>query len=297
MGGVAILSQYAATYCGDDAVELESDTFDNCSGHADPMNKAYHYHLSPACLLDQIGDYDGTTTHSPMIGWALDGFPVHGPHGNNGDDIYLCTHSSANSSDCLDECNGHSQHEIDGFLYHYHISGPIGDLGTNPLSPIPDTTMAPYTIGCFKGVVFDWNSFNGADNGASCLSDGYSVDYEPMPVDGITTPYDPNANVVTSSPTTLRPSDNPTINPTTSAPTPLPSRSPLEIGETFSPTEGPTGYPTVVPTVVPTENDQTETPTMITTEYIDPNVTDESESSSKYVTVYILCTIVLSLFF
>ena len=39
---------YIATYCGDDAVELEADTFDSCSGHADQQG-IYHYHITPAC--------------------------------------------------------------------------------------------------------------------------------------------------------------------------------------------------------------------------------------------------------
>ena len=33
--------------------------------------------------------------------------------------IYSC---NENKLDCLDECNRHSQHIIDGYKYHYHIN-------------------------------------------------------------------------------------------------------------------------------------------------------------------------------
>ena len=42
---------------------------DTCGGHAMP----YHYHNDLAC------DYDHTLpSHSPIIGWALDGYGIYG---------------------------------------------------------------------------------------------------------------------------------------------------------------------------------------------------------------------------
>ncbi|KAH8044558.1 hypothetical protein JL720_17048 [Aureococcus anophagefferens] len=62
--------------------------FDFCSGHTGGANgfNPYHYHFPPSCLLDQAGarargaNHRETTSvsHSPQIGWALDGFPVYG---------------------------------------------------------------------------------------------------------------------------------------------------------------------------------------------------------------------------
>ena len=60
------------------AIIAEAISFDSCSGH--PQNQGvYHYHQQPECLRVQLGD-DGST-HSPIIGWAFDGYPVYGPHG------------------------------------------------------------------------------------------------------------------------------------------------------------------------------------------------------------------------
>eukprot|EP00486_Rosalina_sp_Unknown_P006288 CAMPEP_0201577078 /NCGR_PEP_ID=MMETSP0190_2-20130828/23277_1 /ASSEMBLY_ACC=CAM_ASM_000263 /TAXON_ID=37353 /ORGANISM="Rosalina sp." /LENGTH=308 /DNA_ID=CAMNT_0048008703 /DNA_START=62 /DNA_END=985 /DNA_ORIENTATION=+ len=157
LNGVSIYSPTANTRC-EDAMGDESNSFDTCGGHAGPGG-SYHYHAAPACLLDQVGDRMDTNPngHSPQIGWAYDGFPVYGPHGNDGEYILLCTQEGANQTDCLDNCSGHSHHTIDGFKYHYHIAGPVGDLETSPLYPTPDSERWPYTFGCFRGIPSDWS--------------------------------------------------------------------------------------------------------------------------------------------
>jgi len=74
----------------------ESQTFDYCLGHQ-PGNGDYHYHVNPVCLRAQLGDnltavrnsrvgatYREKTsgwTHSPILGWAQDGYPIYGPYG------------------------------------------------------------------------------------------------------------------------------------------------------------------------------------------------------------------------
>lgn len=74
----------------------EHDTFDSCFGHQ-PGNGQYHHHVQPVCLRAQLNDnltlsYSGRTgntyrertsgwTHSPILGWALDGYPIYGPYG------------------------------------------------------------------------------------------------------------------------------------------------------------------------------------------------------------------------
>ncbi|HEY3841350.1 MAG TPA: YHYH protein [Bryobacteraceae bacterium] len=71
-------------------------TFDACVGHQ-PGNGMYHYHANPLCLRGQLNDNvvaartsrNGVTYselqsgwhHSPILGWALDGYPVYGPYG------------------------------------------------------------------------------------------------------------------------------------------------------------------------------------------------------------------------
>jgi YHYH protein/Secretion system C-terminal sorting domain len=59
-----------------DAWVSEGPTLDASGlGHADG-NENYHYHATPVSL------YPGsTTTHSPIVGWSFDGFPIYGPYG------------------------------------------------------------------------------------------------------------------------------------------------------------------------------------------------------------------------
>lgn len=74
----------------------EGHTFDRCLGHQ-PGNGAYHHHAHPICLRAQLNDNvvtvstsrTGTVykeksapwTHSPILGWAFDGYPIYGPYG------------------------------------------------------------------------------------------------------------------------------------------------------------------------------------------------------------------------
>ena len=63
------------------AIVVEAASFDDCLGHPAP-NGEYHHHLNPRCLYD---DRD-SSRHSPLIGYAFDGFPVYGAYGGaNGD--------------------------------------------------------------------------------------------------------------------------------------------------------------------------------------------------------------------
>ena len=71
-------------------------TFDACVGHQ-PGGGNYHYHANPLCLRAQLNDNlvtlrtsrdGGSYTevasgwhHSPVLGWALDGYPIYGPYG------------------------------------------------------------------------------------------------------------------------------------------------------------------------------------------------------------------------
>jgi hypothetical protein len=110
---------------GRDAVAYEIQ--DACFGHPAPTG-AYHYHSLTPCLAD-AGIAETDEGHSPLAGYALDGFGIYGPRGEGG--------AVLETSD-LDECHGHT-HEIewDGralSLYHYHA-----------------TWSYPYTLGCFRG--------------------------------------------------------------------------------------------------------------------------------------------------
>src|SRR5439155_26641275 len=72
----------------------ESFNFDYALGHQPPTG-IYHTHQNPIALRYQLGDhvdYNSSTKnysestnsvakHSPIIGWAHDGFPIYGPYG------------------------------------------------------------------------------------------------------------------------------------------------------------------------------------------------------------------------
>ena len=97
---------------------------DECWGH--PYSAQYHYHgYSWKCFPNQ----GSQTEHSPLLGYALDGFGIYGPRGDRGK---LLTNAE------LDECHGHiGLIKWDGQwkqMYHYHLNNEF-----------------PYGPGCFRG--------------------------------------------------------------------------------------------------------------------------------------------------
>jgi YHYH protein len=97
---------------------------DECWGH--PYNTQYHYHAYSWKCFPNKGE---AGQHSPLYGYAIDGFGVFGPLGVDGVPV---------TNDELDECHGHT-HEIewDGVMqsmYHYHLNNEY-----------------PYSIGCYRG--------------------------------------------------------------------------------------------------------------------------------------------------
>jgi hypothetical protein len=122
---------------------------DFCKGHTGPQGD-YHYHaLVQECLAQAA--LEGVP--SPIIGFALDGFPIYGPNGcldaactevvtfsssweTTGDPSELAwdNHTFTPNSDPtkLDQCNGRI--------------GPDGRYGYYA------TATFPYTIGCYHGV-------------------------------------------------------------------------------------------------------------------------------------------------
>lgn len=101
---------------------------DRCWGH--PYETQYHYHgPSQTCFGDARKAAHTRAGHSPLVGYAIDGFGIYGPRGEDGKIV--------RNAD-LDVCHGHT-HAImwDGrkvVMYHYHLNGEY-----------------PYSIGCFRG--------------------------------------------------------------------------------------------------------------------------------------------------
>ncbi len=57
------------------AVVAEAASFDACLGHPAPGG-VYHHHQNPRCSYTA-----DSTQHSPILGYAYDGFPIYGPYG------------------------------------------------------------------------------------------------------------------------------------------------------------------------------------------------------------------------
>lgn len=57
------------------AVVVEAPSFDSCLGHA-PETGQYHHHQNPVCLYTA-----SAAEHSPIVGFAFDGYPIYGAYG------------------------------------------------------------------------------------------------------------------------------------------------------------------------------------------------------------------------
>jgi len=119
---------------GMNAVEgYSQEWLDSCCGHPE-MRGVYHYHKFPSCLKSPFPD-DGKR-HSPVIGFAFDGYPIYGPYEAEGEMA-----KELSGKEKLDSCNGHSDPERG---YHYHVT----------------PGKFPYIIGGYRGRVEASNNRN-----------------------------------------------------------------------------------------------------------------------------------------
>ena len=125
-GTVAIMTNGVGFFPGLSLAQTDAtawELLDDCGGQtASPSY--YHYHTVPPCLPDP------GTGHSNLLGYALDGFGLYGPRGEDGGQL---------SNVDLGDCHGHT-HEIDwdgtpSDMFHYHL-----------------TIEFPYTISCYRGM-------------------------------------------------------------------------------------------------------------------------------------------------
>lgn len=127
MGMIGFMLSGAALYNALDARGRNAaahEIVDKCGGHPQQRGQ-YHYHNYNDCLKRP-----GTSTgHSPLIGYALDGFGIYGPLGDGGKRM---------TNKDLDGCHGHVGTVMwDGKptrIYHYHL-----------------TDEYPFSVGCFTG--------------------------------------------------------------------------------------------------------------------------------------------------
>ena len=109
------------------ATVFEAHSLDVCSGHA--AEGIYHHHGYSDCLAAEIGDAGGE--HSPVWGYAADGYPIHGPWQSDGELARSCWRSRDYSAGSATGCgadNARSCQRVDMF--------DVGK-GTRPTKPAP----------------------------------------------------------------------------------------------------------------------------------------------------------------
>jgi hypothetical protein len=111
------------------AIVVEGAGFDTCLGHPAP-NGEYHHHLNPRCLYD---DHD-SSAHSPIIGYAFDGFPIYGAYGYanpNGTGGITRMKSSYREQTYTTRTNGpavNATYPIGYYVEDFYYSAGWGDL-------------------------------------------------------------------------------------------------------------------------------------------------------------------------
>ena len=122
---------------GMNAVEGYAEVWlDACCGHPQQTG-VYHYHKYPTCVKSPFKD-DGKG-HSPIIGFAWDGIPIHGPYEADGVMARDIDTNASSPFRALDACNGHED-PLRG--YHYHAT----------------PGRFPYILGGYRGVVEPGNN-------------------------------------------------------------------------------------------------------------------------------------------
>ncbi|MGD1918261.1 MAG: YHYH protein, partial [Pleurocapsa sp.] len=139
--------------------------FDENHAHVQPEG-TYHYHGLPTLLLDDLGL--SPAEHSPLVGWAADGFPIYAMYGykdGKAADSEIVTMTSSYELKSGNRPGGEEPDgEYDGtFVRDYEYVEGAGSLvecnGRMTVAPdVPDGTYAyfltadfPIVPRCFRG--------------------------------------------------------------------------------------------------------------------------------------------------
>ena len=181
-GGDAVAHEIGIYY--EDRQEIDLGI---CGAHMGPGG--YHYHFDGNCMhwhneTNEDSDYEFSKvdngTHSPIIGFAFDGYPIYGSYGYVDGNVTLMRSNyvlvensgmgyngiddyeySLDNGGHLDACNGRfsATPEFPDGIYHYYSTMPI-------MGDSPDANNAfPYFINCYRGISETSNEDGGALDG------------------------------------------------------------------------------------------------------------------------------------
>jgi hypothetical protein len=108
---------------------FEGISFDNCLGHP-AQNGEYHHHVSPKCLYNSAD----SSKHSPIIGYAWDGYPIYGAYAytnTDGTGKIKRMSSSYKLKSLVTRANGPNidqTYPLGCFMEDYEYVSGIGDL-------------------------------------------------------------------------------------------------------------------------------------------------------------------------
>lgn len=124
------------------AAAVAGTTFgDKCQGHASP----YHFHVDLACEYapNAAASSASVTTHSPLVGLALDGRGIYGAW------------ESAGALPSLDACNGHvgptpgTASATSSGVLSSTVSGITGLAASTSVYHYHLSSTFPFTLGCY----------------------------------------------------------------------------------------------------------------------------------------------------
>lgn len=139
-----------------DAWVTEGETMDASLGAHAQQQGVYHYHATPFDLYDKTN----TTSHSPIVAWSPDGYPVYGPYGYD---------SPMDSKSGISRMvSGYAKRNI---TQRHRLPGASSDLSSGQWGPDVSTT---YPVGYFVED-YEFNSDGDLDvyNGRVCVTPEY----------------------------------------------------------------------------------------------------------------------------
>lgn len=134
------------------APKFEVYDVDMCLGHAQQQGN-YHHHMFSKCLQELMGD-DGSS-HSPIYGFAADGYPIYGPYFSQGvlakSAWVMRDYDDPNSASGCGVAGERSCQLVD----QYDLSQGTTSVTSGPTTAVTVTSMSGNPIDASEGIYFE----------------------------------------------------------------------------------------------------------------------------------------------